>query len=366
MGPVTITVSSQKTAQATAATRTALRRFCIKLFHWEYWPFHVVYGPMYIYWAWLSLKARSFFFFNAANPGITNGGFLLESKKQIYDTMPEGAYPRTAFFHADTSIQSIQKELTRRALSFPLIAKPDTGMRGMQVKVLHSLDEAAHYATNSQVDFLIQEYISYKHEAGIFYYCLPGETRGHISGIVGKEFLSVTGDGLSTIEALLLREDRYTLQLPVLQRTHGTALQHVLPKGKTHVLVPYGNHSRGAKFIDLTPQTNAALSQTLDRLCQQIPGFHFGRLDIRYNTWEELCAGKNFSVIELNGAGSEPTHIYDPTHSLFFAWKEIARHLNLLYRISRANHRQHDIPYMSTRAGLKMLRDNARQVKLLS
>ena len=38
--------------------------FFIKLFNWEYWPFHFVYGPIYLYWFWLCARARSFFFFN--------------------------------------------------------------------------------------------------------------------------------------------------------------------------------------------------------------------------------------------------------------------------------------------------------------
>jgi hypothetical protein len=41
-----------------------------------------------------------------------------------------------------------------------------------------------------------------------------------------------------------------------------------------------------------------------------------------YNTIEELEQGINFAVVELNGAASGPTHIYDPKHSLFFCWKE--------------------------------------------
>jgi hypothetical protein len=33
---------------------------------------------------------------------------------------------------------------------------------------------------------------------------------------------------------------------------------------------------------------------------------------------------KNFFVVELNGAASEPTHIYDPKHSLFFRMEGIS------------------------------------------
>ncbi len=76
-----------------------------------------------------------------------------------------------------------------------------------------------------------------------------------------------------------------------------------------------------------------------------------------YNEPEELKAGKNFTIIELNGAGSEPTHIYDPAHSVFFAWKEIARHLALLYRISVANHKR-GFRYLTMKEGMQMFRDN--------
>lgn len=42
----------------------------IRLTHWEYWPFSVVYAPLYPYWLLLVLRSRSFFFFNTSNPGI--------------------------------------------------------------------------------------------------------------------------------------------------------------------------------------------------------------------------------------------------------------------------------------------------------
>jgi hypothetical protein len=55
-------------------------------------------------------------------------------------------------------------------------------------------------------------------------------------------------------------------------------------------------------------------------------GFYFGRLDVMYNTVEELEQGINFSIVELNGAASEPTHIYDPKHSLFCMERTRASH----------------------------------------
>jgi hypothetical protein len=346
--------------------RILYRPFFIKLFNWEYWPFHVVYSPIYLYWLWLCIKARSFFFFNTSNPAIGNGGFLMESKKAIYDLIPEVYYPPTLFFKKKTSQEEIITAIRNRQLKYPLVGKPDIGMQGLSVKKLETEMEVTEYALTSRVDFLIQEFIPFKNEAGIFYYRYPNEKAGSISGIVSKEFLSVKGNGFSTILELLQLDKRYILQLPVLKKIYGIKLNEILSEKKEFVLVPYGNHVRGAKFVDASHLIDEQLINTIDTVCRQVKGFYYGRMDIRYNSWEELRKGKNFSIIELNGAGSEPTHIYDPNHSIFFAWKEIIRHLNILWRISCINHREMKKPYMKTSDGLQMLRANREYVKLIN
>jgi hypothetical protein len=298
--------------------------FFIKLFHWEYWPFHVVYGPVYLYWFWLCIKARSFFFFNTSNPSIMNGGFLMESKKEIYDLIPAGFYPTTLLFKAGTGSELVLSAINEKKLQFPLVGKPDIGMQGKAVKKLLNVNDLIEYSTNSKVDFLIQEFVPFEKETGIFYYRYPGEAKGHISGIVEKEFLSITGDGVSSMETLIKQKKRHTLQLPVLRKTYGKKLNSVLNPGEEFLLVPYGNHVRGAKFIDASHLIDEELTRTIDMLCQQVKGFYFGRLDIRYNSWEGLKQGSEFSIIELNGAGSEPTHIYDPKHSIFLRGKKLS------------------------------------------
>lgn len=340
--------------------------FFIKLFHWEYWPFNVVYTPIYLYWFILFLRTRSFFFFNAANPTITNGGFLLESKKAIYDLLPSALYPATLFFNNEISAAQVEKKILEANLQFPLLGKPDIGMRGFRVKKLESWEAVFEYVKESKVNFLIQEFITYENEIGIFYYRYPNKINGEITGIVGKEFLSLTGDGLSTMEELLQKDQRCILQLITLRATYGADLQRVLAKEENYLLVPYGNHSRGAKFLDLSKLIEPELTTTIDTLCKQIPGFYFGRMDIKYQSWEELIKGKQFSIIELNGAGSEPTHIYDPKHSVFYAWKEIIRHLHILVKVSSLNHQLKQIPYMDFQKGVKMLKENAKYLKKIS
>ena len=66
-----------------------MKLFIHKLTHWEYWPFQIVYIPIYFLWAFYALKARTIFFFNACNPTIKNGGFFNESKMAIYNLIPQ-------------------------------------------------------------------------------------------------------------------------------------------------------------------------------------------------------------------------------------------------------------------------------------
>ena len=142
--------------------------FFIKLLHWEYWSFNVVYGPIYIYWIWLCIKARSFFFFNASNPTIENGGFLFESKKKIYDIIPQEYYPSTLFFKAHVNDEKLLNSFKKSNLQFPIIGKPDIGGKGRGVKKLNNIEELIEYSHNTKENFLLQEFVDYKNEFGIF------------------------------------------------------------------------------------------------------------------------------------------------------------------------------------------------------
>jgi hypothetical protein len=337
--------------------RMLYRPFFIRLFHWEYWSFNAVYGWIMPVWVLLAVRARSFFFFAAANPSIEYGGFLMESKKKIYDIMPQQYYPPTIYFSSGTDPHLVLEQVQARRFSYPLIGKPDVGGQGRGVKKLHNEKELAAYAAISPLDYLVQEFVVQPNEVGVFYYRYPDDAQGHISGIVRKELLAVKGDGQSTMQELLLKDKRFILQLPVLKKLYGDALNEILPAAVIKELVPYGNHARGAKFLDDSHLADEVFTKSMDHICRQVKGFYYGRLDIRYNTWEELREGKNISVIELNGAGSEPTHMYDPRHGLFFAWKEIIRHWIILWRISRINHKK-GIPYLSQKQGMRMMKDN--------
>lgn len=289
----------------------------------------------------------------------------MESKKEIDELIPEKYKPATLFFKARFPLEKVIDRVRNAHLQYPLILKPDIGMQGKAVIKVNCNYELLAAASQFTVDYLIQSFVPYPKEIGIFYVQLPGEEKGRITGIVEKEFLKVAGDGVSSIRQLLLKIPRYILQIPVLKRTLGDQLDEILEIGVERILVPYGNHLRGSLFLDSTYKNSPQLEAVIDNVCKSINGFYFGRLDIRFNSFEELEQNKNWCIIELNGAGSEPTHMYDPKHSLFFAWKEIIRHWKMLYEVSMLN-KKNGFPFLTFHEGFAMFKANGLHVKKLN
>ena len=203
---------------------------------------------------------------------------------------------------------------------------------------------------------LLQELIPFENEIGLFYVKLPNQI-GKITGIVSKEFMILTGNGKNTLRELIHQDKRYLLQLETLEEEYKEKLNAILKKGETINLVPYGNHCRGTKFVDASHKITAEMTESFNRICNQINGFHFGRMDIMYQSYEDLAKGKNFQIVEINGAISEPTHMYDPKHSLWFGWKELTRHFHYMYLISKEN-KKNGAKYLTFKEGVKEFKNH--------
>jgi hypothetical protein len=325
--------------------------------HWEYGSFHKRYGPIYYKFVALLAKARFRFFVTAANPGLENGGFVMESKKKIYDLLPTGTYPKTILFSPGTIGKQALLQMQEAGLSFPVILKPDIGGRGMGVVLVKDAEGLNRYVRCYELPFLMQAFVDYPLEAGIFYVRMPNESTGKITGIVSKEFGKVTGDGSSTLEDLIRNNDRMYRQYDVLSKQFSDQLHQIPETGKEINLIPFGNHARGAAFYNASNRADRLLTEMVDKLSQQIPGFYYGRFDIRFTNWETLKKGLDFSIIELNGSGSEPTHIYDPSQTLSYARAEIVRHWKMQYEVANIN-MQSGVRAASLWEGLRMIRDN--------
>jgi len=307
-----------------------LRLWWHKITNWEYWPAYLVYMPTFFFWLFCMIRFRTFYFFSKSNPAFKNGGLYDDGKKSIYDLLPANLYPKTILI-SESEPCDFHQILQQNNFTFPLIVKPDVGLRGIGVKLIADYESLIAYRDFIKKDFLIQEQCKYPNEIGLFYCRIPGNANGKITGITIKTFLKVKGDGLHTIHDLLLQNPRFEMQINKLKSQIN--LEEILPLREERCLVPFGNHNRGTEFLDgrhlITPQ----LEKTFDAILNKIEGFYYGRLDIRYDNFADLEAGKNFTFIEINGAKSEPTHIYDPSHSFWYAQKEIFRHQRLFYRV---------------------------------
>jgi hypothetical protein len=95
-----------------------------------------------------------------------------------------------------------------------------------------------------------------------------------------------------------------------------------------------------------------------------VPHFYYGRYDIKAASVEDLKAGRNYYILEYNGSGAEPNHIYDAGLSLWEAYREILHHWKMLYEISKYNH-QNGFPYWSFKRGKEFLQQSNEHFKKL-
>jgi hypothetical protein len=323
--------------------------FFIKLKAWEYWPFGIIQAPLFFLWLWYAIKERSLLYFTASNPGILTGGMMGESKFDVLTLIPDTLKPKTALIKFPASVTSVTKAMTAHGLTLPLIFKPDLGERGWMVRRIKTEQDIENYLKEIKIDFIIQELVDYPLEFGVYYIHFPSEEKGFVNSITAKEFLSVTGDGAKTLQQLILEKDRAKLQWPVLSKTHHNQLNQVIAANQKIELVSIGNHCLGTTFLNHNHLITEKLNASFDSISKQIKGFYFGRYDLRCASLEDLENG-NIKIMELNGCGAEPAHIYQPGSSLWTGIKTLITHWNNLYRVSKENH-QRGVPYLSLREG---------------
>ncbi len=298
-------------------------------------------------------------FFTASNPGIENGGFLFESKHTIFKGIPNQWLPATFLVQPGQAQTTIDALLAQQKISYPFIAKPDRGERGWMVEKIDTPAQLQQYLEVIQVPFLVQEYVDMPIEMGVFWYRYPNQQQGQVSSVVIKALLTVTGNGTSTLEQLVLANDRAYLQYEALQARWASQWHQVVPKGQALLLMPIGNHCRGTAFLNGEGVINSQLHAVFNHISNHIEGFYYGRYDIRCSSIDDLHAGKNIRILELNGCGAEPGHIYQPGYSIFKAYRVLLAHYRAMYKISVMNH-QNGTPYMTFKQGLAV-RQQMRQ-----
>lgn len=341
-----------------------LKIFFQRLTNWELWPFYVLYFPIGPVWFWYCLKARSFWFFSSSNPTITFGGFEGESKKEMYEQLPLGSYPKTAYVLHGIPFESVKKILNDSGFNYPFIVKPDIGMKGILFRKIDNEDQLRKYHERIPVEYIVQDLVDLPVELSVFYYRHPTRNKGTISGLIQKELLEVWGDGKSTLRELILAHPRARLRMDEMKKRHEHRLGRILPKGNHFYLSYAGNHNRGAKFINLIHLADERLLEIFDNLSHYTDKFYYGRYDIKCNSIEALKNYHEYSILEFNGCGAEPNHIYDAGLNIWQAYAEILRHWKALYEISKYNH-ENGTPYWPFLKGYRFLKQARRHFRSL-
>lgn len=307
---------------------------------WEFWPMWLFYAPVAVWVALLALRHRGLSTITASNPGMPDGGTVGESKFDILTRLPaewtipfvlvgEGAIPER--------VRHVSEHAQRAGWGFPLILKPDVGQRGVGVRLARTMSEVEAYLSRQTGRVLVQPYHEGPFEAGVFYYRMPGWSRGRILSITDKHFPFIVGDGRSTMDELIWAHPRYRMQAGTFLQRHREVLTRVLPVGERLQLAIAGNHAQGTLFRDGRHLLTPALERRIDEIAQAYPGFFVGRFDIRYRDAEAFKAGRDIAIVELNGVTAESTNIYDPDGSLLDAYRQLFRQWSIVFAIGAAN-----------------------------
>lgn len=313
---------------------------------YEFLPAWIMYLPVVAYWLLLALRYRSWGLPMLANPNIPLGGMVGESKAGILSQAGNVAapfiLPWVSIARADTSdevlLAQALREMALAEIDFPIVAKPDLGCRGAGVSKCDSIEELRQYirAFPHHRAFLIQQLAPWSAEAGVFYIRHPHAASGRIVSLTLKYRPTVTGDGRHTIHQLIRKHSRARRLAGVYEAYCRNRLDDIPASGEEVVLGFLGSHCRGSIFRDGAEWITPDLEKVFDRILQDVPEFYYGRLDIKFDTIESLARGERFSIIEINGASSEQTHIWDPKFNIFITLHVLLNQYRILFSIGEA------------------------------
>jgi hypothetical protein len=341
-----------------------LKKLFYKITHWETWPYRIKYIPLIPAWLWYCLRSGSWWWFTPSNPSLTFGGFEGEGKKEMYDQLPPGTYPKSIYISSSLSKEAVEGLIASNNFQYPFAVKPDIGTMGFMFRKIDTIEQFIKYHAKMPSNYIIQEWVAYPVEVSVFYYRFPGQQKGTITGFIKKEFLQVKGDGRCTLWELVKKYDRVQFRLEEMKAKHEYKLNDIIPAGEIYILSHALNLSRGGKLVSLEHEKDDRLSKVFDDVSHYTKHFYYGRYDIKCASVDDLKAGKNFTILEYNGSGAEPHHAYGNGNTLWQAHKIFLHHWKILYSISKYNEK-HGIPYWDFKRGWKFLKVARREYNML-
>lgn len=317
----------------------------------EFAPAHLFYAPIALYCGWLSLRHFGLTLPTNANPSLPYSGLVGESKFEVLSKVSDEArgwispYIRILNWGGagglERTLSEANEALAEAGIRYPFVAKPDIGMRGAGVQVVHSPLELKAYARAFPpgANMILQTLVDAEGEAGVFYVRHPGEEKGRIISLTLKYFPRVVGDGQTTLRGLIMHDMRAGKLAHLYLERHKNRLNEVVPAGESVRLAFAGNHCRGTIFRNGNDQITKAMTKRFDALAKSIDNFYVGRFDVRFEDFDAFRKGEGFRIIEINGAGGEATHIWDSRTKLREAYATLMGQFSHLYAIGAKNRR---------------------------
>ena len=339
-------------------------KHCLRwLANWQHWPFYLFYFPISYAWIGYYLKSRSLWFYTASNPTLKFGGFEGEKKSEMYKQLPTSLCPHSIYIHPAMPFADVVQQIAAHAIQYPFVVKPDVGMKGILFRKIENEQQLQQYHARMPAVYIVQEFIHLPLEVSVFYCRMPNSKSGQITAFIQKDLLEVYGDGVSTLEQLIVQHPQAKRLLTKIKKQYGAQLQQVLPPGILFCVSHIANLFNGARFTDITDKVNAQLIALFDEISYGNQ-FYYGRYDIKCASVEDMLQGKNFIILEFNGAGSVPNHIYAGRYNLLQAYKEILRHWKVMYEISACNQKK-GIAYWDLWKGYRFLRRSKKYFHVL-
>lgn len=315
----------------------------------EFWPTWLVYMPVVVQWMILSIRYRSLSLPLIASPAVPLSGMVGVAKSAVFDGAGSIArswiLPWTLYKVSDEvlTVQTnrIMAQLTTEGFSLPIVGKPNIGCRGAGVKLLADETALQNYISEFPVGGVIQfqKLSQWEAEAGVFYVKHPDQPEGKITSLTLKYTPYVVGDGQKPLAQLVAEDPRAGELLHLYEERHQQDWDRVLADKEAYRLVFSASHCRGAVFRDCEELISTKLSQRLDTIFADIPGFHYGRLDLKFKDAQSLTEGIDFEIIEINGASSESINIWDRDAKLVTAVKTLLQQYGTLFKLGEKNRR---------------------------
>ncbi|MBC7609970.1 MAG: hypothetical protein H7228_10430 [Polaromonas sp.] len=306
----------------------------------ERMPKWLICIPLTLQWLALALRYRSLTLPSVANPAITAGGLVGEGKLEYFSRMGPLARAATASYcaistHCRPSPTDLRKAMRTVGLSFPVIAKPDLGLCGYGVRLIANCDELqaylAAFPANEMV--VLQQWLAQEGEAGIFYVREPQAAQGRIIGLTLRYFPRVTGDGRQTLAALISADPRAQRLVRSQQHDCTYDAERIPQAAEVVRLATIGSTRVGGLYRDGGAYITEQLTQAVDAIAQDMPDFHFGRFDVRFDSLQGLSLGLGLRIMEINGAGSEAIQAWDPETSVIDGFRMIFEKQRILFAI---------------------------------